>query len=296
MAVAYGAHERDPAVSTLHGGICMKSPFSVAPWFHVIVCSLVILCSAAQAAPDLAAVIAGEHRSAENRARDVWRHPAETLEFFGVRPDMTVVELWPGAGWYTEILAPHLRENGLLYTAHFPRESEQEYYRRGRAAFEARLAAHPDLYDRVKVTELAPPAGLEIAPAGSADAVLTFRNLHNWYGQGADVAVLKAAYTALKPGGVLGVVEHRASAGATPEQMKKSGYLSEEAVIAAARAAGFELEESSEINANPRDTHDHPKGVWTLPPTLALGDTDRARYLAIGESDRMTLRFRKPVR
>ncbi len=273
----------------------MKSRSLTATWIHAIVLSLGVLCSAAQAAPDLMTVIAGEHRSAENRARDVWRHPVETLGFFGIRPDMTVAELWPGAGWYTEILAPYLRENGVLYAAHFPLQSEQEYYRRGRAAFDARLAANPQLYDRVKITELAPPAKLEIAPAGSVDAVLTFRNLHNWYGQGADVAVLKAAFTALKPGGVLGVVEHRATAGAGAEQMKKSGYMSEETVIAAARAAGFELEESSEINANPRDTHDHPKGVWTLPPTLALGDTDRARYLAIGESDRMTLRFRKPV-
>lgn len=264
-------------------------------WFHPLLLACGLVCAAAQAAPDLATVLAGEQRSAENRARDQWRHPAATLEFFGIRPDMTVVELWPGRGWYTEILAPYLREQGKLYAAHFPPQAEQEYYRRGRAAFDAMLAANPAVYDRVEVSELAPPAVLAIAPAGSADAVLTFRNLHNWYGMGAEVAVLKAAYAALKPGGVLGIVEHRAAADATTEQMKQSGYMSEDVVIAAARAAGFELEDKSEINANPRDTREHPKGVWTLPPTLALGEVDRERYLAIGESDRMTLRFRKPA-
>ena len=274
----------------------MQIRFSAVHWIHVLGLSLGLLCAGAHAAPDLAAVMAGEHRSAENRARDVWRHPGETLAFFGVQPGMTVVELWPGAGWYTEILAPWLREEGRLYAAHFPRETDQDYYRRGRAAFDGKLAAQPQLYDRVIVTELAPPAVTEVAPPGSADAVLTFRNLHNWYGQGAEVAVLKAAFTALKPGGVLGVVDHRAAPGTSAERMKKSGYLSEETVIAAAQAAGFELEARSEINANPRDTHDHPKGVWTLPPTLALGDVDREQYLAIGESDRMTLRFRKPAR
>lgn len=267
----------------------------VVCWLHALIIILGLQGLAAQADTSLDAVLEGAHRSAENRARDAWRHPRETLEFFGVRPDMTVVELWPGAGWYTQVLAPWLRDAGVLYAAHFPTDSGPDYYRRGRAAFDAMLAATPAVYDRVRVTVLSPREELEIAPAGSADAVLTFRNMHNWYGMDADVAVLQAAFRALKPGGVLGVVDHRAAPGTSPEQMRKSGYLTEEVVIAAAKAAGFTFEERSEINANPRDTHDHPKGVWTLPPTFALGQQDRDRYQAIGESDRMTLRFRKPL-
>jgi predicted methyltransferase len=264
-------------------------------WMSAAVFALAALCGAAQADSTLDAVLAGKHRSEANRARDVYRHPAETLAFFGIEPDMTVVELWPGRGWYTEILAPYLREKGKLYAAHFPAASTSEYYQKGLAAFKAMLAANPALYDRVVVTELGPPDSVAIAPAGSADAVLTFRNMHNWMGQGNDVKVMQAAFAALKPGGVLGIVEHRAAPGATLEQVRDSGYMTEEMVIKAAEAAGFVLEGNSEINANPRDTRDHPKGVWTLPPSLALGDKDREKYLAIGESDRMTLRFRKPA-
>lgn len=263
-------------------------------WMSAAVFSLAALCGAAQADSALDAALAGEHRSEANRARDVYRHPVETLGFFGIKPDMTVVELWPGRGWYTEVLAPYLRDNGKLYAAHFPAQSKVEYYQKGLAAFKAMLAANPALYDRVVLTELGPPDSVAVAPAASADAVLTFRNMHNWMGQGNDVKVMQAAFAALKPGGVLGVVEHRAAANATAEQVKDSGYMTEEMVIKAAEAAGFVLEAKSEINANPRDTRDHPKGVWTLPPSLALGDTDREKYLAIGESDRMTLKFRKP--
>ena len=264
-------------------------------WMSAAVFSLAALCGAAQADSALDAALAGEHRSEANRARDVYRHPVETLGFFGIKPDMTVVELWPGRGWYTEVLAPYLRDNGKLYAAHFPAQSKVEYYQKGLAAFKAMLAANPALYDRVVLTELGPPDSVAVAPAASADAVLTFRNMHNWMGQGNDVKVMQAAFAALKPGGVLGVVEHRAAANATAEQVKDSGYMTEEMVIKAAEAAGFVLEAKSEINANPRDTRDHPKGVWTLPPSLALGDTDREKYVAIGESDRMTLRFRKPA-
>ena len=264
-------------------------------WMSAAVFSLAALCGAAQADSALDAALAGEHRSEANRARDVYRHPVETLGFFGIKPDMTVVELWPGRGWYTEVLAPYLRDNGKLYAAHFPAQSKVEYYQKGLAAFKAMLAANTALYDRVVLTELGPPDSVAVAPAASADAVLTFRNMHNWMGQGNDVKVMQAAFAALKPGGVLGVVEHRAAANATAEQVKDSGYMTEEMVIKAAEAAGFVLEAKSEINANPRDTRDHPKGVWTLPPSLALGDTDREKYLAIGESDRMTLRFRKPA-
>lgn len=264
-------------------------------WMSAAVFSLAALCGAAQADGALDAVLAGEHRSEANRARDAYRHPAATLAFFGIEPGMSVVELWPGRGWYTEVLAPYLRENGKLYAAHFPAASTVEYYQKGLAAFKAMLAANPALYDRVVLTELGPPDSLAIAPAGSADAVLTFRNVHSWTGPGNDLKVMQAAFAALKPGGVLGIVEHRAAPGTSVEQAMGTGYMTEAMVIGLAESAGFVLEEKSEINANPRDTRDHPKGVWTLPPSLALGDTDREKYLAIGESDRMTLRFRKPA-
>jgi predicted methyltransferase len=242
------------------------------------------------------AVLAGAHRAEANRARDQYRHPAETLAFFGIQPGMTVVELWPGGGWYTEVLAPYLRESGKLYAAHFTEDSDNEYIRKSITGFKSKLAAEPALYDRVMVTTLLPPDRLEIAPAGTADAVLTFRNVHNWMKMGGNEAlVMQAAFSALKPGGVFGIVEHRAKPGTSREQMMESGYVTEDEVIRMATAAGFVLEEKSEVNANPMDTAVHPKGVWTLPPTLALGEQDRDKYLAIGESDRMTLRFRKPA-
>jgi predicted methyltransferase len=262
-----------------------------------------LACAAASAfaevSAELAAAIAGPQRSAENRARDVWRHPGETLSFFGIRPEMTVVEISPGGGWYTEILAPYLRDKGKLYAAAYPREVPGEfadYYRKSREAYDAKLAAAPAVYDRVVVTDFLVPSRLEMAPAGSADLVLTFRNIHNWVdAEQGERKVMEAAFRALKPGGVLGIVEHRTDKPVTREQMANLGYMPEAEVIAAAEAAGFRLEEKSEINANPKDTHDHPKGVWTLPPSLDLGEQDREKYLAIGESDRMTLRFRKPA-
>lgn len=252
---------------------------------------------AGSAAHSLDTVLAGSHRSDANRARDVYRHPAQTLEFFGIKPDMTVVELWPGGGgWYTEILAPYLRAKGKLYAAQFSAASSNEYVRKAFATFRDKLAAAPDIYDRVVVTELTPPDKVDIAPAGSADAVLTFRNVHNWMKMGGERQVMQAAFGALKPGGVLGVVEHRARPGTPREKMLESGYVTQDEVIRIVTSAGFVLEAQSEINANPKDDTDHPEGVWTLPPTLALGDKDREKYRAIGESDRMTLRFRKPAR
>ena len=238
--------------------------------------------------------IANPHRSADFVARDHARNPAGTLRFFDVKPDMTVVEIWPGAGWYSEILAPMLRGNGRLYAAHFSADSNVPYFQRSLAAYQAKLAAKPSLYDQVILTELAPPASVNIAPAGSADRVLTFRNVHNWAKAGQAEAVFAAFYQALKPGGILGVVEHRAPAERSFEDQITSGYMTEAYVIGLAEQAGFRLVERSELNANPRDTAEHPAGVWTLPPTLRLGDTDRARYLAIGESDRMTLKFVRP--
>ena len=240
--------------------------------------------------------IAGKHRDEKNRARDIYRHPKDTLLFFGLKANMTVVEVWPGAGWYTEILAPVLRDKGRLYeaslalqskaTPEIRRESAQEYLKK--------LAQHPEIYDKIILTQLQAPEYTAIAPPGSADMVLTFRNVHNWAKDGNAEATFKAFYGALKPGGILGVTDHRAQPGTPLPEMIRSGYLSEDYVVEIAQRAGFKLVAKSEINANPRDTKNYPKGVWTLPPTLRLGNQDREKYLAIGESDRMTLKFVKP--
>lgn len=251
-------------------------------------------------------VIAGDHRDAVNRARDQYRHPKQTLQFFGLEPGMTVVEIWPGAGWYTEILAPVLRESGTFYGAAFAiTDDSSEYIRNIQEKFLDKLAQQPGIYDRVRVTELG-PGRTGIAPPGSADLVLTFRNVHNWMYLKFAPEAFRAFYDALKPGGIFGVVEHRAAPGTTVERMIKSGYVSEDQVIELAREAGFELEARSEINANPADTKDYPpRGVWSLPPNFeqcrkmdagAEQDACMERYRAIGESDRMTLRFRKPAK
>lgn len=234
-------------------------------------------------------------RSADFRKRDQYRHPLETLEFFGVEPNMTVVELWPGGGWYTEILAPYLRTRGSYIAAIFPLVDESPAYQlKLNETLLTKLRANPGLYDRAAFTALGPPDRWQIAPDNSADRVLTFRNVHNWMDGGYAEQVFAAAYKALKPGGILGVVEHRAKSGTSLEQMKESGYVTEAEVSRLAEQAGFVFLSSSEINANPKDTKDYPKGVWTLPPRLAMGEQDREKYLAIGESDRMTLRFVKP--
>jgi predicted methyltransferase len=243
----------------------------------------------------LAAVIAGPQRSDANRARDAARHPFETLRFFGLAPAQTVVEIAPGGGWYTEILAPYLREQGKLFAAHYPANSADEERRVSRARFEEKLAKSPQVYDRVVIgTLLSDGRGFgNIAPEGGADLVLTFRNVHNWIEAGHLDATLRAFFAVLKPGGVLGIEEHRAPPGTPLAQIIASGYVPEELVIERARAAGFELTGRSEVNANPRDTRNHPNGVWSLPPTLRGGDVERAKFVAIGESDRMTLRFVK---
>lgn len=235
-------------------------------------------------------IMAGEHRSDANRARDVYRHPKETLAFFGVKPDSVVVETFPGAGWYTELLAPLLRDNGR-YIAAFPAQSVK-----GLKNFQDKLAAKPVLYDKVKIVPLGVPSALDIRPEGGADFVLTFRNVHNWIDDDNVDAFMKSFFEALKPGGVLGVVEHRAKPDGKVKTAIDTGYVTEEYVIKHALMAGFKLDAKSEINANPKDTKDYRKGVWTLPPTLVEGEVDRAKYLSIGESDRMTLRFVKPAK
>jgi len=240
-------------------------------------------------------VVAGSQRSAEHKARDQYRHPVETLLFFGIRDDMTVVELTPGGGWYTEILAPFLREHGLLFAADYDPKSKEDYYRKSATEFAAKLKANPAVYDKVVVSVLQPPDKVLIAPDGVADMVVTFRNLHNWINEGQAETVLGAAFRALKPGGTLGLVEHRGNPKVTQDPKAESGYVNQDTAIALAKGVGFEFVASSEINANPKDTKDHPEGVWTLPPGFALGEKDHAKYAAIGESDRMTLKFRKPA-
>ena len=244
--------------------------------------------SGAEGSDPLVRAIDNPARTPESRARDGARHPLETLRFFGVQPNQTVLELWPGRGWYTEILAPYLHDEGQLRAV----VATGNYLK----PYKDFLAAHPEQYDRVQVVEVAPPASLSLGPDGSADVVLTFRNLHGWVTGGYAQQLHEAIFKVLKPGGVYGVVEHRAPAGTSLEQSAKSGYVAEEAAIAMATAAGFVLEERSGINDNPKDTKDHPNGVWSLPPTLRGGDTDREKFTAIGESDRMTLRFRKPAK
>jgi predicted methyltransferase len=243
----------------------------------------------------LDAAIAGDHRAPANVARDAARHPKETLLFFGLEPGMTVMEVWPGSGgWYTEILAPVLRDRGRLIAASWDPATDNQFVQDGLKAYRAKLDARPDVYAGVEVTALHYPTAMKPVPDGTVDLVLTFRNIHNWMPREAARPMLQAMYDALKPGGVLGVVEHRAGAGAPQDPQARSGYVREDYAIDLIESIGFRLVGRSEVNANPADTRDYELGVWTLPPTLRLGEKDRDRYLAIGESDRFTLRFEKP--
>ncbi len=236
----------------------------------------------------LQAAVADPGRDAAQRARDRYRHPAETLAFFGLEPTDTVIEISPGSGWYSAILAPYLRDHGRYIAASATpapgRSSPLPALFAADAARYGRASLH--WYDG-KSPSLGTPA--------SADAVLTFRNVHNWVAAGTADAYFQAFFAALKPGGTLGVVDHRAKPGTDLDTMKKSGYLTEALVIELATRAGFVLDARSEVNANPADTADHPNGVWTLPPTNRHDAADAEKYRAIGESDRMTLRFRKPA-
>jgi predicted methyltransferase len=249
----------------------------------------------AAAAAAIAAAVAAPSRSAENSSRDEYRHPAETLMFFGLTPETSVVELWPGGGWYTEIIAPVVRDNGKYYAAHVDPESNVEMLRKSAESYRAMLDASPELYDQVEMTVLMPPTQLDIAPPGSVDLVVSFRSIHNWMAFGMQDDVMRAVYTALKPGGVFGVVEHRGIEGELQDPRVATGYVTVAAMVEMAEKAGLELQAASEINANPADTKDYPDGVWTLPPRLRLGDVDQQKYLDIGESDRFTLLFVKPA-
>jgi predicted methyltransferase len=261
--------------------------------------------AAAQDGALIEQAMADDHREPANMERDRYRHPKDTLLFFGWQPEMTVVEIWPSSGWYTEILAPITRPQGIYYAANFAMTADRtpDWRKEMHKEFMEKLEDRPDVYDHAVVTELSVPERTTIAPPGTADMVLTFRNVHNWMKGDYAGSMFEVMHRALRPGGVLGVVEHRAAPGTSVAAMKESGYVTEAHVIDLAKAAGFVLEAKSDINANPKDDKDHPAGVWTLPPTLRHcrrmdEDAERGRclerYRAIGESDRMTLRFRKP--
>ena len=243
----------------------------------------------------LDAALKGDWRDPKNAARDVYRHPKETLSFFGVAPTETVVEITPGGGWYSEVLAPYLKAKGHYVAAVVDpaaaSEKSRNYYQRGLDGLQKKFTDGPAQYDKSTVVKYDPAAPV-FGKAGSADVVLTFRNVHNWRSANQAEGMFKGFFAVLKPGGVLGVVEHRAAKDVAADD--DSGYVSEAQVIALAEAAGFRLEAKSEVNANPKDTKDYPNGVWTLPPSNNHPEADRAKYQAIGESDRMTLRFVKP--
>ena len=252
--------------------------------------SLIIYLSAPSSllAHDLKSSINSPDRTLKNVMRDKYRNPYETITFFKIEPGMTVVELSPGSGWYTEIFANYLHEPGNLIAAHFDSNSDREYFKRGRANFEKKIQSSK-MYSNVSIVDLSS----NLAPENSVDAVVTFRNLHNWIGSQMDT-IFQNSYKVLKPGGIFGVVEHRAKEGTSLDAMKKSGYVTEDYAISIAKKHGFVLVDKSEINANPKDIKNYEGGVWTLPPSLRLKDKDKQKYLEIGESDRMTLLFKKP--
>ncbi len=243
-------------------------------------------------AQTLTSILAGDQRSAENRARDRYRHPKETLLFFGIRPQMKVLEVWPEPGWYTEVIAPLVRDSGVYYAAVTPNPASKHVTQR-LEAFRAKLASRPDLYEHVQVVNF-PLDGTDAVPPGSIDMVVTFRNIHNWMAEGQAAQAFATMYRALKPGGVLGVVEHRGNPALPQDSQAKSGYVNEDYAIRLIESQGFRLVAKSQVNANPKDTKDYEQGVWTLPPSYRLGAKDHDKYAAIGESDRFTLRFVKP--
>jgi predicted methyltransferase len=262
----------------------------------LVVTAAVVACTAMSSrqttADALTPILAGEQRSAEERARDAYRHPKETLLFFGVRPEMRVLEVWPEPGWYTEILAPLLRDKGKYYAAVIAPDPSSKHITQRLEDYRAMLASRPDLYDRVSVVSL-PADGGDAVPPGSMDMVVTFRNIHNWMAADDASQAFATMFKALKKGGLLGVVEHRGNPAVPQDLHAKSGYVNEEYAVHLIEAQGFRLVARSDINDNPKDTRDYTQGVWTLPPTYRLGAKDHDKYAAIGESDRFTLLFVK---
>ncbi|MDX2222338.1 MAG: methyltransferase [Rhodospirillaceae bacterium] len=243
----------------------------------------------------LKAALASPIRSEANKARDAHRHPMETLKFFGLKDTMAVMEIWPSGGWYTEVLAPVLKDKGKYIAAHWDPEAPSEFMKKAVAGYKEMLGKHPDLA-KVEVAVLFPGTNkMQPVPPGSVDMVLTFRNIHNWMSQNTQDALYKVFYDSLKPGGYLGVVEHRAKTDQPQDPKAANGYVREDFAEELAKKAGFVLVAKSEVNANPKDTKDYPKGVWTLPPTYREGEVDKAKYTAIGESDRFTHLYQKPA-
>lgn len=240
----------------------------------------------------------GPHRSEKNKARNQYRHPIATMAFFGLTPDMSVLEIAPGGGWYTEVLAPALRDTGVYVAGSYDVkvEGQPKYRYRQHAALLSQIKDQPEVYGQVKVATYSPPESRSLWKPNSVDMVLTFRSSHGWVRGGIIDDVYADFFSVVKPGGTLGVVQHRAPDNGDAVEWAKKGYVPESRIIQAAEKAGFMLDAKSEINANPNDLKDHEKGVWRLPPTLSLGDLDREKYSRIGESDRMTLRFKKPVK
>lgn len=245
----------------------------------------------------LQAIADGDHRSEQNRVRNQYRNPADTLDFFGIAPGMTVVELSPGRGWYTEVLAPFLAEEGHLTVGSFAFDPEDTEAYRTQIGLEYQelLEAQAEVFGDIRVGTFEPPETVDIGEPESADMIVSFRSMHGWYNREVIDDVFAFAFETLKPGGVFGVVQHRAAEGADPAETSPKGYLPQEFVIERAEQAGFVLEDASEINANPRDTRDYEEGVWALPPSLRSESDDQSRFEEIGESDRMTLRFVKPA-
>jgi predicted methyltransferase len=279
---------------------------------RLIVTLVVLLTAAASWASDLPIearierAMLGDHRSEANQARNVYRHPVGTLTFLGLQDGMTVMEIWPGGGWYTEVLAPVIRHHGQFIVAGYDTDvPDQPAYRyRLQADLLDKFSARPEVYDQVAAVPFSPPASASLGAADSIDLVLTFRNTHGWISDGVAEAVFAEFARVLKPGGILGVVQHRAAGNVDPTKSAETGYVPESAVVELARKAGLYLEARSEVNANPRDSRDYEGGVWSLPPSLdSCQDLEpeseiaacNERYRAIGESDRMTLRFRKPI-
>ena len=248
--------------------------------------------AAAPADPALAAALANPARSPASVARDSVRHPVEELTFFGIKPTMSVIELWPGGGYWTDILGTYLNPHGH-YTIALPPPSGDGEDSKQAQSLRARLAAEKDRVGTVNETTLGRDH-FNLAPAGSADLVLTFRNLHNWMDGGYADEAMAAIFKALKPGGILGMEEHRGLNDQPQDPKAKNGYVRQDYAIALAKKAGFVVVASSEINANPRDTKNWPNGVWSLPPSFFEGDKDRAKYAAIGEADNFVIKFRKP--
>lgn len=262
-----------------------------------IAVALSLLISSPLFADAIIDAVSSENRPVDEKVRDEYRNPQQTLRFFDVHAEMAVAEISPGGGWYSNILAPLLKDKGQYYAAHFyVYDGAPGYYKRLLDGFKQKVATDPN-YKNVKVTAFHHIKAQDFAPAGSLDRVLTFRNVHNWYMDAGQEGIEQAFISfakALKKGGVLGVVEHKLPESASDEMQKRSGYMKQSAVVAAAKTAGLTLVAESDINLNPLDSSDHERGVWTLPPSLRLGDKDRAKYLAIGESTRMTLKFIKP--